>query len=900
MKCPVCQHHNSEKAKFCEDCGTSLIAPLQTGGVAISSGGNAHIGGNVTGRDQTTVNDAQGPVIVTGDGSTIVIGEQPIAMTAVHRESALGHYLSHIISRNRYLQLQGIRSGGRLINIELENIYITLRANVQRHLTEDGGRRTEEGRPLLQIDVESSRVETVAVKVQEALAENLRLVVLGDPGSGKTTLLRYLALRYARDHAEGMTFVRDSLGLPESGHLPILLPLRNLGAYLLAHHPRDDGAEGHARLLDFLRETLKNERIAVPDDFFDADLNTGRAVILLDGMDEVGDADLRRRVARLIDAFASAYPNCRVVVTSRVVGYTGAARLGEGFATTTVRDFTLADVEQFLTYWNRLVAIGQMGLGESAENYAAAQTRQLLNAITANPRVRELAINPLMLTVIALVHRDRVKLPDRRAELYAEAVDVLLGKWDEARGVEELRILDDQPFDAGDRHLLLQKIALKMHKAQKKEIEAEDLLQELKAIFAEMTPNARAAERAAARFLNVIQERTGLLVEAGPGKYRFSHLTFQEYLAALAVLARDDYVDYLLKRTPKTWWREATLLAVGQLSTLSQERTTKIIQRIADLKTEPTPYHNLVLAVEALHDAGPTRVDGKVATEIQARLKRELERERPVWLKMLGKLTVKGWVEERGKVIEALVRSGVGYWSLPYGEPEWITIPAGEFWMGGDGEYDGKPVHRVHVPEFQIARVPVTNAQYQLFVQATDSKPPKHWEDGQSPKGKASHPVVNVSWHDARAYCEWLSTVTGKAIRLPAEAEWEKAARGDKDKRAYPWGDTFDSAKCNSEELGLGDTSPVGVFPSGASPYGVLDLAGNVWEGCQSKYESYPYKPEDGREDLAGDDRRVGRGGGFYDVRGYVRCASRYGDRPDFRNGLYGFRVVVTAPSSRS
>ena len=101
-----------------------------------------------------------------------------------------------------------------------------------------------------------------------------------------------------------------------------------------------------------------------------------------------------------------------------------------------MRDFTLADVEQFLLNWHQLVAIGQMGPGASADAYAAAQTRQLLDAIQANERIRELAINPLMLTVIAMVHRDRVKLPDRRAELYAEAVDVLLGKWDEARGVQ--------------------------------------------------------------------------------------------------------------------------------------------------------------------------------------------------------------------------------------------------------------------------------------------------------------------------------------------------------------------------------------------------------------------------------------------------------------------------------
>jgi predicted NACHT family NTPase len=173
-----------------------------------------------------------------------------------------------------------------------------------------------------------------------------------------------------------------------------------------------------------------------------------------------------------VDAFTRAYDRCRFVVTSRMVGYTDSSRLGEGYATSTVRDFSLADVETFLTQWHRLVAIGQMGPGESAEAYAAAQTGQLLEAIDKNDRVRELAINPLMLTVIALIHRDRVKLPDRRAELYQEAVDVLLGKWDEARGVQEALILDDRPFDIGDRRLVLQQVALGIHEQAIKEIDA--------------------------------------------------------------------------------------------------------------------------------------------------------------------------------------------------------------------------------------------------------------------------------------------------------------------------------------------------------------------------------------------------------------------------------------------
>jgi HNH endonuclease len=299
---------------------------------------------------------------------------------------------------------------------------------------------------------------------------------------------------------------------PQSGsEVPLYNPRRDSWyehfqweGFFLMGQTAIDGTEGHGRLLEFLRECLRGERIDIPDDFFDASLAAGRAVILFDGMDEVGEFDLRRRVARLIEAFGSTYPQCRMVVTSRIVGYSGAARLGTDFTTTTIRDFTLGDIEQFLTHWHRLVAIGQMGAGASAEHFAAQQTQHLMASIRANPRVRELTINPLMLTVIALAHRDRIKLPERRAEPYAEAVDVLLGKWDEARGVEEIRIFDDRPFNTTDRRLLLQSIVLRMHEGGNKEIDVDDLLAQLKAAFARITTDARAAERVAERFLAVI------------------------------------------------------------------------------------------------------------------------------------------------------------------------------------------------------------------------------------------------------------------------------------------------------------------------------------------------------------------------------------------------------------
>ncbi|MBN1954260.1 MAG: NACHT domain-containing protein [Anaerolineae bacterium] len=520
MQCPKCGKVWPDEFNVCPICAVSLQAEIAAGASgAIAQGDHS----KAAGEGAVVADQVGGHIIVAGDGARVVIGEEPVATPAVDHDAALAAYLRHVVGRNRYLQLQGIRSGGKLVHIELEQIYITLRATRQRTVTAEEAWLEDEAclapgeRRFPRPDVPRTHTETVTVSVNEALDAHPRLVVLGDPGSGKTTLLRYLALLYARDLAEGNGLVRERLGLNESDRLPILLPLRRFGAYLKARRPEDDGTEGHALLLALLGEMLQGERVDLPGDFFDPYLRQGRAVVLLDGLDEVADPDLRRRVSRLVEAFTAAYSDCRYVVTSRLVGYKGAARLGEAYATTTVRDFTLDDVEQFLCNWHMAVAVGQMGAGESTTAYAEGQTRQLLQAIRENERIRDLAINPLMLTVIALVHRDRVKLPDRRAELYDEAVNVLLGKWDEARGVHETVVLEGRPFDANDKQLLLQTTALWMQERQQKEIEAADLRRLLGDQFHAILGDWRATTRAVDSFLQVVQERAGLLVERGRG-----------------------------------------------------------------------------------------------------------------------------------------------------------------------------------------------------------------------------------------------------------------------------------------------------------------------------------------------------------------------------------------------
>jgi formylglycine-generating enzyme required for sulfatase activity len=230
-------------------------------------------------------------------------------------------------------------------------------------------------------------------------------------------------------------------------------------------------------------------------------------------------------------------------------------------------------------------------------------------------------------------------------------------------------------------------------------------------------------------------------------------------------------------------------------------------------------------------------------------------------------------------------------------EPEMVLITAGEFLMGSDpgkdklAEDDEQPQHTLHLPDYYLAKTPVTNARYATFVQATDHHQPIHWEGGKPPKDKENHPVVYVSWHDAVAYCEWLSKVTGKLYRLPSEAEWEKGARGG-DGRIYPWGNRWDAQRCNSSGGQFG-TTLVGAYPQGASPYGLLDMAGNVWEWTRSVYAGYPYDPEDGREDLLVEGLRTLRGGSWSSNPRRVRTSCRDSIYPrNFRNDI-GIRVVL-------
>jgi formylglycine-generating enzyme required for sulfatase activity len=242
---------------------------------------------------------------------------------------------------------------------------------------------------------------------------------------------------------------------------------------------------------------------------------------------------------------------------------------------------------------------------------------------------------------------------------------------------------------------------------------------------------------------------------------------------------------------------------------------------------------------------------------------------------------------------------------LPY-EPELAEVSSGPFWMGSASAAgipaQETPLHQVDLPAFLISKVPVTNAQYEVFVRSTGHEAPKGWLLRRPPASLLGHPVVGVSWHDAAAYCAWLSAESGRAYRLPSEAEWEKAARST-DGRLYPWGNEWQDKCCN---CGSASTTPVTAFPNGASPCGCLDLLGNVREWTSTIWGSspaqadfaYPYQ-QDGRDDrspAAASLFRIHRGGCYKDMPHDLRCSARGFSAENSKLAWCGFRVVMATP----
>ncbi|MFZ4703984.1 MAG: formylglycine-generating enzyme family protein, partial [Candidatus Methylumidiphilus sp.] len=544
---------------------------------------------------------------------------------------------------------------------------------------------------------------------------------------------------------------------------------------------------------------------------------------------------------------------------------------------------------------------------------AEGKAALLKRTIARNDRLQELAEQPLLLTLIARLHTEKGgNLPEKRERLYAEAVDMLLTQWENLKVIDRANgdkiILDSLSewlkASPDDIRAQLDKLAFEAHRDQADMKGTADITQGrlFEALLA-ATPQKNVNHQ---RLEEHLRDRAGLLASHGEKLYQFPHRTFQEYLAACH-LTNAGFPEELaeLARTEPGRWREATLLAAAKVSRGTAKSVWDLVEALCfqDIPQGQSPQTadlwGALLAGQALWETGLAE-----AQDTAQRHQPKRERVR-LWLQAIVE---NGWLPpvDRAKAGQALSVLGDGRELTAL-----VSIPEGEFWMGDDNNSDASPRHRLKLPAFQIGRYPVTNGQYEPFVQAIG----RYW--GSSEAGKPerrNHPAIDVTWHDALAYCDWLTGQEralgrigpNQAYTLPSEAEWERAAAGTAGLR-FPWGNDWQDDHANTIESGLGETSSVGLFPKGRSPEACLDMAGNVWEWTRSLWGkdwqkpefAYPYpEPEyqrEVRENLqAGDEMwRVVRGGSWFSDLDLSRCAVRSRNRPGGRFSGGGFRVVV-------
>jgi formylglycine-generating enzyme required for sulfatase activity len=903
---------------------------------------------NVVGQDFT-----DSPVF-TGDGNRYVKAEIYIEGNAYsgppprNPQEALSIYRRVVAQMNSSLPLRGVDLGASDPTaaqkpIGLANVYVDLDTTTQAEIEEKGKKERR-----LTIPGEERAKPLSAL---EAVIHNHRLALKGDPGGGKSTFVNYLAYCLASQKAANLK------GWPktESDILPLSVILRDFARSLPKTLPQ---RADPCHLWNFIAARLKAQNLTSASKPIQELLEQGKVFVLLDGLDEVPTIAQRVFVRDSVKAFIERYPDNRFLVTCRILSYQPPKSKGEpdlrlaAFPEFELAKFDPEKISAFIKHWYEELA----GLGIVA-NEESPRLTQRLQAAIQRPELRRLAPNPLLLTVMALVHTHKGRLPDARALLYEDTIDILLWRWEQvSKGQASLSKL---MLEAGctdiDLKRVLQELAYQAHTQVNADDDGEKLAGISESNLEKTLACLNKSDRNwAAQVIETMKMRAGLLLERDMGIFTFPHRSFQEYLAGAYLTSQADFITRAIALAEGgNIWREVILWAVGCFVYLPGGNIHMPLALAAELCSSASPKNNLDwlktwLAGDIVLEIGLNRVEAaSVGHDLLPRVRERLSN-----LLIEGALTPR----ERASAGDTLARLGdprPGVSPLLSGEGPGVRsmslllceIPAGKFPMGSKkGEpdsYDDEYTQftcEIEMP-FYLARYPVTNAQFEAFVNDPEGYQKKEWwtaagwdwrkseKRTQPPKDGGvfdlpNHPVVNVSWYEAHAFTRWLTRrfqVSGfellvydpktrqthkddnlksqivnrkLEIRLPSEAEWEKAARST-DGRKYPWGEKITPDHANYDETGIGATSAVGCFPKGESPYGLLDMSGNVWEWCATQwtgnYEGYKEnnQPE-------GSDRRVVRGGAFYFDGSGARCAYRGRNLPDDGLRNQGFRVVVS------
>jgi hypothetical protein len=581
-----------------------------------------------------------------------------------------------VLDSLRYVDVQDLATGGEHIP-ELSDVYVDV-ALVSRAPHEASGN------PLGQAVEDASERQSISQLLDRRSRAVLALV--GQPGSGKSTLLVHAARHSAA------TAGRWLLG---RRRVPVLLALREQAGLIVA--------EPTISLPDVIRAAVGSAAGKEPGGWWERQLRRGRCLVLLDGLDEVPSADDRLAVADWIERQIAAHPDNHFVVTSRSYDLLGPLTAQADVFVT--QPFTAEQVQLFLDRWylaaERHATGASGGAAQRAVRIRAGESSaRLTSLLREHPALNDLAVNPLLLTMMATAHRYRGALPDSRADLYGEICRVLLSRRGQAKDLPEL-----VPWPA--KQALLAALAFQMMRDHVSSLPAGRVLEIVRPQVERFPPSVTAEA-----FLDDVS-RNGLLVEAPAGRYAFTHLTFQEYLAARHVSANPDLVKCLADNASDPWWRETILLYAATAD------ASPIVRACLDSGTIPT----LTLAFDC--DEASTEMDPDLRQRLDRERRRAYEPDCPPEHRRLI----------AGVQAARLVRQA-------------LTTASGD----------------------RICARPVPADLYWLFLADTQAPQPDSPCDP-----RADQPATGIWGTEARAFVRWLNSITATAtgikVRLPRHDE---------------------------------------------------------------------------------------------------------------------------------
>ncbi len=852
-----------------------------------------------------------------------------------HVENIIALYLHTLRDDLAGLRLGEIDGGldpTRREPLQLSDVYVPLNTtlNIDSKSTLDAF-FSQPGSRLTTLDLLTSVRERRPVSVLEALAVHSKLTLLGDPGSGKSSFGARVLLALAeawRGNAAELAHLGDTW---TAGTLfPIRVVLRTFADQL----PVGEKPARAGDLWAFIGRELRECGVGLlPEDsnFLQRLALSHGALVLFDGLDECGSPERRARVKAAVEEFIRTHAQrSRFVLTARPYAFPAGADPHQGVYR--LGAFDDQQITRFIDTWYDILPKRRWCSVGDAE-----RKRADLLGVRHRYDLRALTPNPLLLTLMALLHSNRGQLPDDRVDLYHESVELLLQRWNAPSSADALRGELAMPqLKLADVRDVLQKLAFELHEESAGRQGSLDIGEGR--LQAALTPLLDGDRNKAAIMVEYIERRTGLLLGQGasdlaPGRERqftFPHRTFREYLAACHLAAGNHFTSECLRLagSDAAHWAVVLPLAarVAKLDRGGAAAHALIgCQDIGAFAAEgqlqgPKHWAKAQLAGLQLAELGVAALNSRDDTKVILQNVRS-------WL--VAALPV----HPSDGGLPASERAGVGDLLARLGDPRFdperlhlpadpdlgfVRVPADpDFRIGtrradrervaeavGDDPSDGEINDALTpTPEFWIARYPVTVAQFRAFVEDSDFA----LGNADALRDADTRPVCWVSWAEAAAYAAWLQRqlcespvfdahpvaalvrAQGWQVMLPSERVWEKAARGGRDGAVFPWGNVPDTDRANIAESKIGGTSAVGAFP--ANDYGLYDMTGNVWEWTSSAYRETYARPEQIAN--ASTKSIVVRGGGWHDHRFAARCAYCDWLFPDYRRYDLGFRVVL-------